>query len=398
MSINKSIWIGLLGTIILSYYTYSFLDQLGFFLIVTQINHESCYVTSKETIGTEDIVVLSKSQLAILPSDHRDWIHPGFISSERRSQSQLVASFPTQGSLYFLDLKNLSKDSKPILGRILDYPYPDFHLIGVGLYEKENQKPLLFAVNVVREGNSVDVFEVDEENLSFQFKYRVLEGFINLNDVQPVDETSFFVSRVAYCGKEDYQSVYEIFARPKWSSLLYCEKYIENDQHTCQVILDSLSGTNGVTFSKDRKFLFVAEMMAEKLNVYSIDWKHNENNENKKGLTKVPILSFLYDIKVGMMADNLSVDEDNNIFLSGHLSGLKTIAHLTDKVSPCPSKVIRFSGDFSKKSSVVSKDVLIVDGVGDELSAVSVTVHFQDKLITGSILQRGIMVCPYNPN
>jgi arylesterase/paraoxonase len=145
------------------------------------------------------------------------------------------------------------------------------------------------------------------------------------------------------------------------------------DGQTGRLALEGLVYANGVNVSRDGKTVYVAELLARRINAY----------ERQEGGALKKTASFA----VPTAPDNIDVAPDGTIYTAGHSKIFEFLKHAEDATATAPSHAL----SIDPKTGAVKTVFLDTSGA---LNASSVAAASDDALIVGGVFDGHVMVCP----
>lgn len=357
--------------------------DVGEFTTLKSVGEDHCNIVKSKSpkifdVGFEDVVVHHDAGLAFLGPDNRSECFPHYQMQNCRPAMSMITVFDLKSERY-------------VKSRLEGYPFEHFHPHGLSLLRGTGDQPdQLFVVNhranrwsttVVE---AVAVFEVDISNVETEVVFKFLHDVAHplmtgLNDVQAIDERSFYVSNWKHFRPDQHPILDHIqgFTKRRWTDVLFCS--LEDGRWDCFQAAKNLVMANGMEASADRRTIFVADPLAKEINVY----KRNQDDS----------LTLRHVLPTPSMCDNLFFDAEKEMLMSAcHPKGLAFLRHFTNPVHPAPSQVLAWRKPLNPKDTYVM--VLSSDGAGpDKLSASTGVAMFDDKMIVGGLHSRGVLLC-----
>lgn len=243
-----------------------------------------------------------------------------------------------------------------------------FHPHGISVLEDKTVKGehLIYVVNHVRGGKDrIEKFKFLPDDRELEHVRSFSSSFINIaNDLAVVGEDKFYFTNCAYATIPLIFLMEQIFRFP-WHDVVYFDGSI------FQIAVPSLSGPNGITVSKDGKFVYVAMALTKGIKVF-------ERFQNGS-------LAKIQDISLGTAVDNFHLSEDGKALFSGnHPITLKLINHIDDPTTKSPSQVLHYP----LKSGRIEEDKIteLLYDDGSFLSASTVATVYQKNLFIGTFM------------
>jgi arylesterase / paraoxonase len=296
--------------------------------------------------GTEDLDIDYKSGLLFISSTDR-W-------KQLRGES-------VQGSIYLLQL-----DSGTTPKKIPSTYHGVFRPHGISYFSK-NSLDYLFVVNHNDEGNYVELFEFKNDTL-YHLKSYADPTLCCPNDVVGVDVDRFYVTNDHGTQKGTLRK-FEDYLRIPLSYLLYFDgaRFVK--------VYEGLTYGNGVNISNDGSQLYLTHTTGRELLTFNRD----------KDSGKITLTNKL-NLSSGL--DNISVDEEDNLWIGSHPKMLKFIGHATDSSKKSPSQVFKLTPK-NRSEEYKVEEVYLNDG--EEISGSSVAVHYKDELFIGGVFENKLL-------
>ena len=148
------------------------------------------------------------------------------------------------------------------------------------------------------------------------------------------------------------------------------------DGSTITPAAEGLHFANGVSLSRDKQTLFVTETVGQSLRVYSRDLSTNA-------------LTLKQEIALGTGPDNVSVDENGDIWIASHPQLLSYLGHAADSSKYAPSQVLRLTQGGA--GQLVVNEILL--DAGDLISAASVAAPIGNRMLIGAVFENKFLDC-----
>jgi len=282
-----------------------------------------------------------------------------FISSlDRRSQR---AGKPQDTDGIYLIHPNVEND-KPIL--LKTSLKGGFHPHGISLFKLDG-KTYLYAINHNKGNNTVELFQFKDNFLDHLETYKGEEMF-SPNDVVGDEIGKFYVTN-DHGNRTDFWKKIEDYLRMPYSYVLYYDGAEFSKAHQGMVY------ANGVQFSNDGSKLYASHTTGHE--VFVLDRN-----------IKTGMLIVKETIKINSGLDNIDVDENDHIWVTGHPKVFDFLAHFTNSSYLSASEIyeITLVGKEYKVSKVYEND-------GSQISAASVVVAKNDTLFVGCVFDDNIV-------
>ena len=282
-----------------------------------------------------------------------------FISSLDRRSQRAGNPKPTDG-IYLLH-PNKEGDQPTILKTDLK---SGFHPHGISLFKKDG-KTYLYAINHNEGENTVELFEYLNGTLNHVETYKGSEMF-SPNDVVGDEIGKFYVTN-DHGNRTDFWKTVEDYLRMPYSYVLYYDGTEFSKAHQGMVY------ANGVQFSNDGSKLYASHTTGHEIFVL-------ERN------IKTGMLIHKETITINSGLDNIDVDENDHIWVTGHPKIFDFLAHFKDPSHYSASELFEITlvGDEYQVSKFYEND-------GSQISAASVVVAKNDTLFVGCVFDDNIV-------
>ncbi|MBQ4821484.1 SMP-30/gluconolactonase/LRE family protein [Aquimarina sp. MMG016] len=337
--------IALLLLIIIIAYASHTLISTGFFRSVkNEFNGE---VIKKIPIpGAEDITVNPSEGFAIISSTNREIYPP--VKEEK-------------GGLYFMDLK----DNDFTLTHLTTGFNKPFAPHGISMIKKDSVYKIM-AVNHTDQGHSLEVFTLEDENLTYK-KTLTDPALKSPNDVVMIDKNRFY-----FTNDHGYTEGIGKFLEEYLGLSVANVMYYDGKNYT--EVASGIAYANGINFDPKRNLIYVASPRGFLIKVYS----RNEDGS----------LDFIEDIPCGTGVDNIEIDSDGNLWTAGHPNLLRFKAYAKGKKDTAPSEVIKIS--YRGKNDYSVDQIYVEDGT--TMSGSSVATPFGNLVLTGNVMDDEFLV------
>ena len=192
------------------------------------------------------------------------------------------------------------------------------------------------------------------------------------NDVVAVAKNKFYVTNDHGSPKGLMRTLEEYLQIPR-SYLLYF------DGVAFSKVLEGIKYGNGVNISRNGQKIFLATTTGRTLLTFDRD----------RETGKLELADEL-NLKSGI--DNISVDEDGNLWIGAHPKMLAFVGHAKDPHNPSPSQVLKLTPDGNGSYSV--REIYLDDG--NQLSGSSVAVHYKNELFVGAVFESKLLRATIN--
>jgi len=306
--------------------------------------------------GPEDITILDNG-LAIISSDFRRKIEKSsyLYPIENKDLNSL------QGNIYFYDLNKIN--SLPLnMTENLNF---EFHPHGVSTYLDDEGSLHLSVVNHTSKGDFIEIFYYDNIELK-HLKTISSPLLVSPNDIVLINESQFYVTNDHGFSKPFFK-LFEDYLQMSKSNILFYDGigFIE--------VVSDLQMANGINVSRDKKIVYCAETIGQKLNIY----KRNQLDNS---------LSLLESIGIDSGLDNIEIDIAGNLYIGSHPKLFDFIKHAKDKTHLSPSQVFKISPDYTLIEEVFLSD-------GHDLSASTVAAFYNNVLLIGAVFDNHFLHC-----
>ena len=240
--------------------------------------------------GPEDITIFNNG-IALISSDHR-W--------------NTLSGNPVQGHIYMYDLN----DNNPSLLDITPTLDFDFHPHGISVYENNDGSAEVLAINHRKDESTIEVFHYNNNELVFMHSIKD-DLLISPNDLVLINKNEFYLTN-DHGNSSNFLKMFEDYLQLSKSNVLYF------NGNSFRPIISELSYANGINISKDKSKVYITETTGKSLSIY----QRNTASDDLVLLTTI-------DLDSG--ADNIEVDESENIWIGSHPKMLKFISHAIKK-------------------------------------------------------------------
>ncbi len=305
--------------------------------------------------GPEDIVVDRARSLAYV------------TSADRRGVTR--KGTPPNGAIMLLPLAD-GPAAVPL--RLEPLPPESFFPHGLDLWIGPDGERRLFVVDHGRDGasHSVEIFRITEEGRRLVHLETIRSSaFIDPNDIVAVGPRRFYLTNL-HGARSALARTLEGYLMLPLADVVYY------DGTRARPVARGLRMANGITRDAAGAHIFVAEITGRAVTAY-------------RRLPGGGALGKLWRRPVPMGVDNLSMDADGVLWAAGHPDLLAISARLAGGDAPSPSEVIRIDG---AGGDAPGWKTVFLDR-GEALSAASVAVHVDDRLLIGAVFGPQILDC-----
>jgi arylesterase/paraoxonase len=295
-------------------------------------------------------------------------IHPqapmAFISSDDRRSHWAENNKSRQGAIYGFGLDSVNPN---LVNLTKDFSRP-LNPHGIGCWVAPNGDLSLFVVNHVREGHFVEIFDYRGDKLVH--RRSVSDDMMHSpNDVLPVGPDAFYVTNDHGNSTALGRMAEEYLQLARSYVLYYGGKNFRK-------VAEGLSYANGINISPDRRTVYVAATVGQKVYVY-------DRNRNTGELT------LRRTIETGTGVDNIEIDPKGNLWIGCHPKLLTFVKYSKNPAVLSPSQVIKINVNSTGQYDV--KEIYLDEG--QPLSGSSVAAVFEDKLLIGSVFDERFLLC-----
>jgi len=284
---------------------------------------------------------------------------------------------------------NINNDKLTLLEIKNFPPEEDFLLNGLGFFEDEKNDPnklFIFFVNHKRTGSVIEIFEHTLNTKVLTHLNTVKHDLIYTpNNVAPVSKNEFYVTNDHYSKNNEIVRSFEALARRPWSYVVF-HSSITN---TTEIVADGLIYPNGIASNWDKSKIYVSTTTGGELLVY-----------DRKSNNKLHLSERVY---TGICLDNVSVDENGEIYIAGTQKALAALAQLMDGSAQTPlfpAAVVKVSNNTNEDKFYGKKysHKIIYEDNGNVLPAVTVAaVDGRRKvMLLGSFYSKGVGRCDFD--
>lgn len=296
--------------------------------------------------GAEDITISQIDSFALISSTNRI-VYPPEAEEE--------------GGLYLIDLK--SKGYEPI--SLTDSFNKPFAPHGISFFKKDSTYRVM-AVNHTPQGHSIEVFELEDQNLK-HIKTLKHASMISPNDLVMLDENRFYFTN-------DHGYVKGIGKLLEEYGGLAVSNVVYFDGVDYKEVAKNIAYANGINFDRKRNLVFVASPRKFLLKVYHKNADHS--------------LTFIEDIPCGTGVDNIELDKEGNLWIGAHPSLLRFQAYSEGKKETAPSEIIKIT--YKGTSDYIVEKIYVEDGT--EMSGSTVAAVFDNLIFAGNVMDDDFLI------
>jgi arylesterase/paraoxonase len=247
---------------------------------------------------------------------------PGVPSWTRHSTHSIHPSYNTltslegiyrnpehQGQLYLFDYTSTNTVPEPL--QLLDFPasQADFHPLGI---EYHAESKTLYVINHAQAGTRLELFRLwPGDHAATHLKTIIHPQIHSPNSLAVIDEHSLYITNDHFFLSRYHPWLAQL---ETWLGLSTGNVIHFNTQTNSATVLDRIAFTNGVAMINNRT-LAVASSSNLKVYIY-----HAPNDDPPK-------LYLKHTISVPFLPDNLSVDSNGKLLISGHPHPFSMVAY-----------------------------------------------------------------------
>lgn len=340
--------------------------KMGFHLHYHKHHPGKCSQVKGVDFGSEDLQVTS---------DGLAFITSGFsFQNSFELYKKFLLENKVKGQIVLFDLNQPDLEVTKLKINPTKLFNPDtFRPHGISLLEdKVKGQHLLYVINHPDQGiDRVEKFRyLPAKKELVHLKSFLSETFHVTNDLALVGEDKFFISNYFYYNTTTL-GILENLGIFKYATVVFFNgtDYVES--------LKNLQGPNGVTLSRDGRYLYVNFPLREYMQVYE------RTSDNQLHLVQtVPLFS---------APDNSHLSTSGNgLFIGVHPITYKVIQHLENPLNRAPSSVLYVPLVDGK--AVLDNITQVFYDHGDLITGSTIGAVYKNKLIIGSIMDK-LVVC-----
>uniref|UniRef100_A0A8C2NP75 Paraoxonase n=1 Tax=Capra hircus TaxID=9925 RepID=A0A8C2NP75_CAPHI len=240
-----------------------------------------------------------------------------------------------------------------------------FNPHGISTFTDEDNTVYLLVVSHPDFKSTVELFKFQEEEKSLLHLKTIRHELLpNLNDLVAVGREHFYATNDHYF-VDQYLRSWELYLGLAWSNVVY---YSPDD---VRVVASGFDFANGISMSPDRKYVYIAELLAHKIHVY----------EKHANWTLTPLKSLDCDTLV----DNISVDPvTGDLWVGCHPNGMKIFSY--DPENPPGSEVLQIQNILAEDPKVT----VVYAEDGKVLHGSTVASVYKGKMLVGTVFQKAL--------
>ncbi|XP_076979581.1 serum paraoxonase/lactonase 3 [Tamandua tetradactyla] len=328
----------------------SFRQRINASRYIEPVELQNCHFIETIETGSEDIDILP-SGLAFISSGLKYPGMPSFAPDE-------------PGKIFLMDLNEQNPMAQAL--KISDgFDRASFNPHGISTFVDKDHTVYLYVVNHPHMKSTVEIFRFEEQHRSLMhlktIKHELLKS---VNDIVVLGPEQFYATRDRYF-TTFFLSMLELFLDLRWSYVLFYSP------REVKVVAKGFSSANGITVSLDKKYIYVADVVAKNIHVM----KKHKNWD----LTQMKV------IQLDTLVDNLTVDPATGDILAGcHPNAEKLLNY--DPKDPPGSEVLRLQSVLSEKPQVNT----VYANNGSMLQGSTVASVYQGKLLIGTVFHKAL--------
>ncbi|XP_013071043.2 serum paraoxonase/arylesterase 1-like [Biomphalaria glabrata] len=330
-----------------------------------------CRPVEGQDFGSEDFQVTEEG-LAFITSGF-NWN----VSSS--SYKEFLKEKNIKGKILLFDLKNPEQGAVVLKIRPTDqFNVYTFGPHGISVLEdKVKGQHILYVVNhQVSAPDRVEKFRYDPTTKELvHLKYFTSDLFRLTNDLAVVEEDQFYISNYMYFKVPALNILESLLPLPLGSVVFYNGTGFET-------VIPQLTGPNGITLSKDQRYLYVNFPLLKRVGV----WERKED----KRLVPVQMLNLRSAI------DNSHLSSSGQgLFLGAHPIVHKVFDHLEEPKNIAPSSVLYVPLMPDGKMAAEDEVIELFYDHGDLITGSTIATVYNNKLLIGSIIHK-LVICELN--
>ncbi len=266
------------------------------------------------------------------------------------------------GGIYVLNLNKPEMPARKLKGKLPD----GFNPHGISLWHGLNGERRLFVVNHPDGKHSVEIFSLDNNDRLTHLETITSETFTSPNDLIAVGKRQFYVSNMQRASGGFRLSLELYFGLPVTNVIYF-------NGESAVPAATGLITANGVNVSGDGRKLYVAEVIARRINIYRRDIESGRLSERRK-------------ISIGTGPDNIDVAPDGSLFIGAHPNLLAFTEHAEDANHVSPSQVVRLHPETGNYETVFMS-------INGEINGSATGPYWNGHLLVGGVFDPHIMWC-----
>lgn len=338
--------------IIVAASAFSFLIRGGAFNETSTVALDECWSVATGIGSAEDIDLDRAAGVAYLSA------------LDRRG---LVSGNNVTGTILKLDLNKANSVPIPAVTSVPD----GFRPHGISLYESQDGVHYLFVIN--HSGGTeerVEIFRKNQQEELFSLIETIVDPLItHPNDLVAVGPRQFYIANDSGASNPIERAA-EMILGVGLSPLVYYDGTDFTEVDT------GLRSSGGINADLAMRLLYVGETMGEAIRVYELE----EDGS----------LAVLKDeIQLDSAVDNIDLDPEGNLWIANHSNTLALVRHFGNASSHSPSQVQMITLGARGYGPIST----VFESHGEDISAASVGLYYNDLLVMGSITEPFVRVC-----
>ncbi|KAH9811993.1 hypothetical protein DFH28DRAFT_1177728 [Melampsora americana] len=364
-----------------------------------QDHHES---NLNELKFCEDLIHWDLAQLLIISCDggRKDWntVMGPLRDSSPRGQLYIyhldrplsdTLNNQIKENLYSLDLERFPIES-------------DFHPLGIELHSIDRFTARLFVVNHRGDRSVIEVFEVrlpkeDQIQVKIEWVLTLSDRLLKTpNSIIALSSNSLLISNDHFIDRRQYglfgsllHTIETLFRLPGGNLILF--EFEDHGFQSTQILIKNLTFPNGIILNQDRSILIISTSTPKKLLFYQLQTHLSHSNLSIQ-------FDYLTSRQLSFGPDNLSIDEEDRLIISGHPSAPKIFLYVFNphRFSNPPSSIAYLNLRIGLESEVKS----LFEDDGEFFMSSSTGLIIRDpnrvdqfKLIATGLYQIGLLEC-----
>ncbi|XP_077621500.1 serum paraoxonase/lactonase 3 isoform X1 [Crocuta crocuta] len=317
---------------------------------VEPVELPNCHLIEGLENGSEDIDILP-SGLAFISSGLKYPGMPNFAPDE-------------PGQIFLMDLNEQNPRVQAL--NISDgFDKASFNPHGISTFIDKDHTVYLYVVNHPHMKSTVEKFKFEEEQRSLiHLKTITHELLTRVNDIVVLGPEQFYATRDHYF-TNFFMVLLEMIMDLRWTYVLFYSP------REVKVVARGFGSANGITVSLDKKYIYVADVLAQSIHVL----KKHDNWD----LTQVKVMP------LSTLVDNLTVDPDTGAIWAGcHPNAMKLFIYNSE--DPPGSEVLHIQDVLSEKPKIST----MYANNGSVLQASSVASVYREKLLIGTVFHKAL--------
>jgi arylesterase/paraoxonase len=241
----------------------------------------------------------------------------------------------------------------------------EFHPHGISFLKKDSAS-FLFVVNHKSKGDFVELFKFEKDQL---YHIRTFSDPMMCcpNDLVAVDVDKFYVTN-DHGNKDGFMRVLEDYLKIASSYLLYF------DGTEYRKAYEGLNYANGVAISNDGQQLYLTHTTGRQMLTF----------DRKPETGYLDIKSTL---ELGTGVDNITVDEEGNIWIAAHPKLFSFVEHSKNPAKNSPSELLKVTPHESNTFSIER----VFTNDGSQLSGSSVGITYKGEVFIGVVFENKLL-------